>query len=152
MFRLKLCKLVLNTTHVILGQTRLLSISNKSCYFCPTLNTQQTLFQWPLEVSKCMANNCYQRLKCVPYVQHNLLNCFHCFCTSTIKIVPVQTILYQFKVFCPSSKTNCSKVKNYNISKCKYKWIALRVLYNAKLLVSLLGRAFKVMKNMEFIL
>ena len=40
-----------------------------------------------------------------------ILNYFHCFCTSTIKIVPVQTILYQFKLFCPSSKTNCSKVK-----------------------------------------
>ena len=44
-FRLKLCKLVLKTTCVILGQTRLLSISNKSCYFCPALNAQQTLFQ-----------------------------------------------------------------------------------------------------------
>ena len=37
-------------------------------------------------------------MKCVPYVQHTL-NYFHCFCTSTIKIVPVQTILYQFKLF-----------------------------------------------------
>ena len=35
-------------------------------------------------------------MKCVPYVQH-ILNYFHCFCTSTIKIVPVQIILYQFK-------------------------------------------------------
>ena len=35
-------------------------------------------------------------MKCVLYVQHTL-NYFHCFCTSTIKIVPVQTILYQFK-------------------------------------------------------
>ena len=69
-------------------------------------------------------------MKCVPYVQH-MLNYFHCFCTSTMKIVPVQTILYQFKLFCASSnyfvplqsilyqfnlfctssKTNCSKVK-----------------------------------------
>ena len=49
-------------------------------------------------------------MKYVLYVQH-ILNYFHCFFTSTIKIVPVQTILYQFKVFCPSSKTNCSKVK-----------------------------------------
>ena len=49
-------------------------------------------------------------MKCVPYVQH-ILNYFHCFFTSTIKIAPVQTILYQFKLFCPSSKTNCSKVK-----------------------------------------
>ena len=36
---------------------------------------------------------------------------------------------------------------SFNISKCKYKWIVLRVLYNAEFLVSLLGRAFKVMKN-----
>ena len=49
-------------------------------------------------------------MKCVPYVQH-ILNYFHCFFTSTIEIAPVQTILYQFKLFCPSSKTNCSKVK-----------------------------------------
>ena len=40
-----------------------------------------------------------------------ILNYFHCFFTSTIEIAPVQTILYQFKLFCPSSKTNCSKVK-----------------------------------------
>ena len=28
-----------------------------------------------------------------------------------LKLYHVQTILYQFKLFCPSSKTNCSKVK-----------------------------------------
>ena len=51
-------------------------------------------------------------MKCVPYVQH-ILNYFHCFCTSTIKIVPVQTILYQFKLFCPSSKNKLFQSKNW---------------------------------------
>ena len=49
-------------------------------------------------------------MKCVLCVQQTL-NYFHCFCTSTIKIVPVQTILYQFNIFCTSSKTNCTKVQ-----------------------------------------
>ena len=75
MFRLKLCKLVLNTTHATLSQTRLLSITNKSFYF--------VLFCTIVQI----------------------------FCTSSNCFVPVQTILYQFKLLCTSSKTNCSKVK-----------------------------------------
>ena len=49
-------------------------------------------------------------MKCVLCVQQTL-NYFTRFCTSTIKIVPVQTILYQFNIFCTSSKTNCTKVQ-----------------------------------------
>ena len=50
-----------------------------------------------------MANTELLSMKCVLYVQH-ILNYFHCFCT-------VQLKLYQFKLFCTTSKTNCSKVK-----------------------------------------
>ena len=49
-----------------------------------------------------MANTELLSMKCVLYVQH-ILNYFHC-CT-------VQLKLYQFKLFCTTSKTNCSKVK-----------------------------------------
>ena len=100
-FRLKLCTLVLNTFHVILGQTRLLSISNKSCYFCPL---------WTL--SKPYFSNL---LNLVNAWQTTVINEVCSLCSTYIKLFsvfsPVQLQLYQFKLFCPSSKTNCSKVK-----------------------------------------
>ena len=46
------------------------------------------------------ANNCY---KWSVFPMFNIYYYFHCFFTSTIKIVPIQTILHQFKLFCTSS-------------------------------------------------
>ena len=62
-------------------------------------------------------------MKCVPYVQH-ILNYFHCFFTSTIKIVPVQTILSQFKnkLFQSKNWTTTYIYTGLNNYKCTWCW------------------------------